>query len=256
MALCGGKNKRALENRDSRTPKPPQRRAARRPPLGSEAGWGRGGARPPPPPTRPPRRRGWLPPAPHTSPRPHGRPRSPRPLCARPRAARPGRGAATDRAHTPGYSWQPPARPPGPAPHRCSAPTDAGLTRILRLISVPISMAQRRAAESALRGTSFTWNQPPVPTTQPRRRRCCRRRRFHGRSAPGSAHCVTPPPPARRASRRCACVCVCACAPSRTPTPLHPLRLRSLGSDDLCWLSGGLWQCEEWPEFPQSLLLC
>lgn len=49
----------------------------------------------------------------------------------------------------------------------CPAPANAGLTRILRLISVPISMARRRAARSTLRGASVTWNPPRAATLQP-----------------------------------------------------------------------------------------
>lgn len=102
--------------------------------------WGRG--RPPPPPRR-------FPPLP----RARGRPTSRR-ACALSEAAR---AEETLQAHPPRYSWQPPAR----------LPADAGLTRILRLISVPISMAPRRAAGSALRGASVTWSPPRAATLQP-----------------------------------------------------------------------------------------
>jgi hypothetical protein len=117
MALCGGKNKRALENRDSRTPKPPQRRAARRPPLGSEAGWGRGGARPPP--------------SPHTASAPPGMasagpahvPEAPRPAALSEAAVRQAKGgqARARSRHRPGPHARlllatacPPARPRSP----------------------------------------------------------------------------------------------------------------------------------------------
>lgn len=95
--------------------------------------------------------------------------------CPTARRARRGRSSARPKAawtrkrHRPG----PPAplllatARPGPASCPRSAPADAGLTRILRLISVPISMALRRPAGSALRSVSLTWSPPRAPAQQP-----------------------------------------------------------------------------------------
>lgn len=90
---------------------------------------------------------------------PGGVPRADRRACAPSEAAR-----ALRRRGRPG--------PPAPlllatACPPCPAPADTGLTRILRLISVPISMARRRAAGSTLRGASVTWSPPPAATLQP-----------------------------------------------------------------------------------------
>lgn len=83
------------------------------------------------------------------------------------------------------------ARPPRPG---FPPPPDAGLTRILRLISVPISMAPWRAMSSALHVASLTRSPEPAHSSQPRD--------SHNHRHSWLLALRDPPPPSRRAGAR------------------------------------------------------
>lgn len=115
------------------------------------------------------------------------------------------------------------ARPPRPG---FPPPPGPGLTRILRLISVPISMAPRRAAGSALRGASLGRCAEPAPRPQ-----LCRHCRYTHRRFWLRALRDPPPLPRRAGASRAERACACACASAH----LGP---RSLRSGALCWRQG------------------
>lgn len=106
-----------------------------------------------------------------------------------------------------------PARPPRPG---FPPPPDAGLTRILRLISVPISMAPGPAVGSAPRRVPLTGSRSPAPSPQPHRL-------HHRHSRPRALR--DPPPPARAKSS----------APAPKPAPA---RTRARGACTLATSAG------------------
>lgn len=150
--------------------------------------------------------------------RPRRRPPAPRPA----REALGGDQAAAARPGPSSPLLLTTARPPRPG---FPPPPDPGLTRILRLISVPISMALRRAAGSALRGASLGRCAEPAPRPQ----LCRHRRRYSHRRFWLRALRDPPPQPRRAGARRVEGACACACA------HLDP---RSLCSGALCWRQG------------------